>query len=90
MAKASPTFALSPKCQSSATLPGTSREDLRRIGSDGIARFDHRRQRLDIEDDRLERVIGLRQGFSDDAGDGIADEAHLVGRQRRPRRLDHR
>ena len=31
-----------------------------------------------------------RRRLGDDAGDGVADEAHLVGRQRRARRLPHR
>ena len=53
--------------------------------------IDHRRQRLDVERDRFGRILGLRDRLGDHAGDRIADEAHLVGRQRRARRvLDRR
>ena len=55
-----------------------------------FARAHHRRQRLDVERDRLGRVLGLRDGLRDHAGDRIADEAHLVARQRRPRRIADR
>ncbi len=54
-----------------------------------VARTGDRRQRIDIDDDRLGRILGLRQSFGDDERDRIADTAHLVGGQRRPRRLPH-
>ena len=57
--------------------------NLRRAGLlDGFARRRHRRQRFDIEFDRLGGVLALVDGFRDDAGDRIADEPHLVGRKR--------
>ena len=49
----------------------------------------HGRQRLDVDLDRLGGVLCLQHGLCHHEGDGIADEAHLVGRQRRPRRLLH-
>ena len=59
----------------------------RRAGRGGLLRRGHDRQRLDVDLDRLGGVLGLQQRLGDHAGDRIADEAHLVGRQRRPRRL---
>ncbi len=44
---------------------------------------------IDIDLDRLGGILGLQQGLRHHAGDRIADEAHLVGRQRRPRWLVH-
>ena len=52
--------------------------------------LDHRGQRLDVERHRFGGVLGLRDGFRHHAGDRIADEAHLVGRQRRARRIADR
>ena len=62
----------------------------RRAGARGLLRPDHRGQRIDIELDRLGGVLRLQQRLGHDEGDRIADEAHLVGGQRRPRRLVHR
>ncbi len=56
-------------------------------GRDSLRGRGHDRQRLDVHFDRFGGVLGLQQGLGDHAGDRIADEAHLVGRQRRPRRL---
>ena len=47
-------------------------------------------QLIDVELDRLGRVFRLQHGFRHHAGDRIADEAHFVGRKRRPQRLAHR
>ncbi len=64
--------------------------DERRARSRRLLGAHHRGQRIDIDLDRLGGVLGRERGLGDDAGDGIADEAHLVARQRRPRRLLHR
>ena len=61
-------------------------------GAVGAGRFlgpDHGRQRIDIDLDRLGGVLRLQQRLRDHKRDGIADEAHLVGRQRRSRRPLH-
>ena len=50
----------------------------------------HRRQRLDIDSDRLGRILGLRQRLSDHASDGIADIAHAIHWQRRATRFFQR
>ncbi len=42
---------------------------------------DHRRQRIVLDDDALERVLGDVAADGGDGGDRFADEAHLVGRQ---------
>ena len=60
--------------------------DERRARARRFLRPHHGRQRIDVDLDRLGGVLCLQQGVGDDEGDGIADEAHLVGRQRRPRR----
>ena len=56
--------------------------ELRRAGLGGFLGVGHRRQRLDIELDGLGCVARLGQRVGDHEGDGIADEADLVGRQR--------
>ena len=61
--------------------------ELRRARLGGVARRDHGGQGLDVERDRFGGVLRLRDGFGDDAGDRIADEAHLVGAQRRARHI---
>ena len=38
----------------------------------------HRRQRFDVERDRIERVLGERRAVGDDDRDRLADVAHLV------------
>ncbi len=62
----------------------------RRARLHGCGGAEHRGERFDVEDHRLGGVLGLRQGFRDDAGDRIADEADFVGGQRRPRRIADR
>ena len=62
----------------------------RRAGLGGFRGIGHGRQRLDVEFDRFRRVARLRQRFRDHEGHGIADEAHLVGRQRRAVGLQQR
>ena len=58
-------------------------------------RIDHGRQRFVIDGDGSGEVQGLGAGRCNAGGDGLADEAHLVGRQHRPgrrprpRRLRH-
>ena len=64
--------------------------DLRRAGLRRLARADHRGQRLDVERDRFGGVLGLRDRLRDHAGDRIADEAHFVAGERRPRRIADR
>ena len=56
--------------------------ELRRAGLGGFLGIGHRGQRLDIELDGFGGVARLRQRLGDHEGDGIADEAHLVGHQR--------
>ena len=48
------------------------------------------RQLLVVDDDRLGRVLGLRQRLGDDDGDVVADVAHLALGQRRVRARLHR
>ena len=45
---------------------------------------DHRRQRIDIDDDGLGRVDGLRGRLGHDGRDDVADEAHAVTGEDRP------
>ena len=61
----------------------------RRAGFCRLARPGHRGQRLDLDRDRLGGFACLNRGLGDHERQRIADEAHLVGRQRRPRRLAH-
>ena len=63
---------------------------LRRAGFCRFRGIGHGRQRLDVEFDGFRRVARLRQRFRDHEGDGIADEADLVGRQRRAVGLQQR
>ena len=65
-------------------------EDQRRARLHRLARIDHRGQRLDVERHRFGGILGLRDGLRDHAGDRIADEAHLVAGERRPRRVADR
>ena len=62
----------------------------RRARGGGVARPYHRRQRIDFDRDRLGGIFCLHRRLGYDEGDRIADEAHLVGGERRPRRLSHR
>ncbi|MGY4313746.1 hypothetical protein ACVWW1_003049 [Bradyrhizobium sp. JR3.5] len=57
--------------------------ELRRARLGRFGRIRHRGQRLDIDLDGFGRIASLRCGFRDHEGDGIADEAHLVGDERR-------
>jgi hypothetical protein len=45
---------------------------------------------MDFDLDSFRSVLGLRRGLSDDHGDDLADEAHLVGRQGRANRSQPR
>ena len=56
--------------------------ELRRARLGGFCGVGHGGQRLDVEHDGFGGVARLRQGLGDHEGDGIADKAHLVGRQR--------
>ena len=62
----------------------------RRARPRGRFRIGDGRQRIDVDLDRLGRVLGLQQRLRHHEGDRIADKAHLVGRQRMARRLLHR
>ena len=61
--------------------------ELRRAGRGGLARLGDRRQRLDVELDRLGGVLRLHPRLGDHEGHRVADEAHLVGGQRLALRL---
>ena len=61
----------------------------RRPRCDRLTRAHHRRQRIDLDLDRLGCVLRLKQRLGNHECDGIADEAYLVRRQRRPRRALH-
>ena len=63
---------------------------LRRARFCRLSGIGHGGQRLDVEFDGFRRVSGLRQRFRDHERDGIADEAHLVGRKRRAVGLQQR
>ena len=52
-----------------------------RAGRHGVIDGDHRRQGRVIDGDPLGRVLRLREGFGDDEGDRLADEADAVLRQ---------
>ena len=45
-------------------------------------RVDHRRQRLVVDVDQLERVVGLIRRLGDDHGDDVADVADDVAARR--------
>ena len=64
--------------------------ELRRAGLGRFARAHYRGQRRDVEGDRFGGVLGLRNCRCDHAGDRIADIAHLVAGERRPRRIADR
>jgi hypothetical protein len=64
--------------------------DQRRVRTHGLVRPGDGGQRVDLDLDRLGRVLRLQRRLRHHEGDRVADEAHLVGRQRRPRRLLHR
>ena len=64
--------------------------ELRRAGFCGLRGIGHGRQRLDVEFDGLRRIARLCRRFRDHEGDGIADKAHFVGRQRRTVGLQQR
>ena len=73
-----------------ADIAGRVVEHDRRAGLGRFARVGHRRQGVDVEHDRLGRVLGLRQRLGHDEGHRVAHEAHLVGGQRMARRRLHR
>ena len=65
-------------------------KDLRRARLQRLAGIDDRRL-LDIVDlDLVGRLARLLEGLGDDDRDRVADMAHMVGRERRVRRLGHR
>ncbi len=64
--------------------------DARRVVCGGRIQPHYRRQMIDVDRDGFGGVLGLHRGLRDDAGHRIADEAHLVGGERRARRLEHR
>ncbi len=65
-------------------------EELRRAGLHRLARLGDRGEGLDVEHDRFRGLLRLDRGLGDHAGDGVADEADLVDRERRAERLLHR
>ena len=62
----------------------------RRAFGIGVLRRGHRRQRLDIHHDRFGGQFRDRDRLRHHRGDGIADEAHLIRGEHRPRRFAHR
>ena len=56
--------------------------ELRRAGLGRVGGIGHGRQRLDVELDGFGGIARLRHRLGHDEGHGIADIAHLVGRQR--------
>ena len=65
-------------------------EKLRRIGLERRLGGGDGGQNVDIERHRLGGIARLLRRAGDDHGDGIADETHLVRRQRVPDRPSHR
>src|SRR5215831_4350103 len=61
----------------------------RRARTRGLLRPDHRGQGIDLDLDGFRSIFCLEQRLRHNEGDRVADEAHLVGRQGRPRRLLH-
>ena len=59
----------------------------RRAGRHGLLDVDGGGQRRVVDVHELRGVGGGRRALGDDHGDGLADEPHPVGRQRRPRHL---
>ena len=55
---------------------------LRRAGLGRFLGVGDRRQRIDVDLDRLGGIAGLHERFGDNKRDRIADIAHLVGHQR--------
>ena len=64
--------------------------ELRRAFGDGVLKLHHGRQRLDVEHNGFGGIAGRGRCLGDDKGDRIADIAHPVDGQGRPRRLPHR
>ena len=62
----------------------------RRAGRDRRARIADAGQRLIIDRDRLGGVFRRKAVFGDDRGDDVADVAHFVAGESRPRRIVHR
>ena len=57
--------------------------DDRRAGLQGLLDVEHRRQRLVVDADLRDRLIGLARAVGDDGDDRLALVAHLVDRERR-------
>ena len=64
--------------------------ELRGAGFCRLRRIGHRGQRLDLKLHGFRSIARLRHCFRHDEGDGVADEAHLVARQRRAVGLQQR
>ena len=58
----------------------------RRAVANCFFRIDHDRERLEVDLDQFERILGQIAAFRHDADDRLADVAHLVARQREDRR----
>ncbi len=65
-------------------------EEQRRVGGVGEMRLADRWQRVNIDCDRFGRILGGRDSLGDHRGYRVADMPHLVGRQHRVDRLQHR
>ena len=63
------------------------RELQRRAGCHRLLHVDDGGQRVVVDLHEVRGVGGGRRALGDDHGDGLADEPHPVGRQRRPRQL---
>ena len=57
-------------------------QELRRIVLERIDRMGHGRKRLPIDHDRFGRIPRLSEGLGDHHGDGLADKAGALDRQR--------
>ena len=75
--------ALSPTVQSKTTLFGAFSWSCGAPGLDRLLGVDDGRQRLPVDDDRLERVDRLGRRLGDDRGDALARPLDAVGGERR-------
>ena len=55
----------------------------------GVFEVEHGRQLVVVDDDGFDRVPRRRGALGDHDGDAVADEAHLVERERAVRRVLH-
>ena len=79
--------ALSPTDHSNTTLFGAFSWSCGAPGLHRLLGVDDGRQRLPVDVDRLERVVGLLRRLGDDRGDALAGPLDAVGGQH-PRRVD--